>query len=105
MTLKISAKKCLPRCTAFFERISIESLKIRNTNAMHLGKKFLDAIFSAIVYSPFSCSTKEPGSSDILFIFIREARSSGVRASVAILYIRTVFKMQRNIVRLRFFSE
>ena len=40
----------LPRCTAFFNQIPIESLKICNSNAMHLGKKFLAAIFSAILY-------------------------------------------------------
>ena len=39
---------------------------------------------------PFSYSTKESGSSDI---FIREVRSSGVRASITIVHIRKFFKM------------
>ena len=33
-----------------FNRIPIESLKICTSNAMHLGKKFLTAIFSAVLY-------------------------------------------------------
>ena len=36
--------------SAFFNRIPIGSLKICNSNAMHLGKKFLAAIFSAILH-------------------------------------------------------
>ena len=44
------ARNFLPRCTALFNRIPIESLRILNSNAMHLGKKFLAAIFSVIVY-------------------------------------------------------
>ena len=40
----------LPRCSAFFNQIPIESLKICNSNAVYLGKKFLAAIFSAILY-------------------------------------------------------
>ena len=31
-------------------RIPIESFKIRNSSAVHLGEKFLSAILSAIVY-------------------------------------------------------
>ena len=34
----------------FFNRIPIGSLRIRDLNAMHLGKQFLAAIFSTIVY-------------------------------------------------------
>ena len=48
---KDGGEELLPRCTAFFNRIPTESLWIRNSNAMHLGKKFLAAIFSVIVYS------------------------------------------------------
>ena len=48
------AKSLLPRCTAFFNRISIESLEICNSSAMHLGKKFVATILSAILYS--NCS-------------------------------------------------
>ena len=33
------ARNYLPRCTAFFNRIPIESLRIRNSSATHLGKK------------------------------------------------------------------
>ena len=36
---------------AFFNRIPIQSLKIRNSNVVHLGKKFLAAIFSVISFS------------------------------------------------------
>ena len=49
----MAARNFLPRCTAFFNRIPIESVKICNSNAMHLGKKFLAAIFSAILYCPW----------------------------------------------------
>ena len=34
----------LPRCTTFFNRIHIESLKVGDSNAMHLGEKFLAAL-------------------------------------------------------------
>ena len=51
----MAARNFLPRCTAFFNRIPpIESSKIRNSNALHLGKKFLAAIFSLIFYQEFS---------------------------------------------------
>ena len=52
IALKMAARNFLPRCTAFYDRIPIKSLRIRNSNALHLGKKFLAAIFSAIVYWP-----------------------------------------------------
>ena len=42
---------------------------------------------------PFSYSRKEPGSSVILYIFIHEIRSNGVRASIAIVHIRKFYKM------------
>ena len=47
---KDGGEELLPRCNAFFNRIPIESLKIRNSNTMHHGKKFLAVIFSVIVY-------------------------------------------------------
>ena len=47
----MAARNFLPRCTAFFNRIPIESLRILNSNAMYLGKKFLAAIFRVIVHS------------------------------------------------------
>ena len=50
-TLKMATRNFLPRCIAFYDRIPIDSLKISTSNAMHLGKKFLGAIFGAIVYS------------------------------------------------------
>ena len=50
ITLKIAARNFLPSCTAFFNRIPTESLWIRNSNAMHLDKKFLAAIFNIIVH-------------------------------------------------------
>ena len=34
----MAERNFLPRCTAFFNRIPIESLMIRDSNAMHLGK-------------------------------------------------------------------
>ena len=36
--------------TKMYYVLSIESSKIRNSNAMHLGKKSLAAILSTIVY-------------------------------------------------------
>ena len=42
---------------------------------------------------PFSYSTKEPGSSVILYIFIHEVRSSGLCASITTVYIRKFYKM------------
>ena len=50
ITLKMAARNFLPKCILFFNRIPIESLRICNSNAMHLGKKFLAAIFSVTVY-------------------------------------------------------
>ena len=49
-----------------------------------------------------SHSAKEPGSSVILYNFIREVQSSGVRASISIVHIRTFFKMHQRVVRFRF---
>ena len=40
-----------------------------------------------------------------LYNFIREVRSSGVRASITILGIRKFFKMHHNNVRFRFFPR
>ena len=45
----MAARNFLPRCIAFFNWIPIELLRIRTSNTMHLGKKFLAAIFSVIV--------------------------------------------------------
>ena len=50
----MATRNFFPRCTAFFNRIPIELLKICNLKAMHLGKKFLAAIFSAILYSSWT---------------------------------------------------
>ena len=49
----MAARNFLPRCNAFFYRIPIESLKICDSNEMHLGTKFLAAIFSAILYCSY----------------------------------------------------
>ena len=46
----MAARNFLPRCIAFELRIFNGSIGIRLKNAMHLGKKFLAAIFSVIVY-------------------------------------------------------
>ena len=51
IALKMASKNFLPRCTVFFIQIPIESLKVCNSNSMHLGKKILTAIFSAILNS------------------------------------------------------
>ena len=37
----MAARNFLPRCTAFFNRIPIELLKICRLSAMHLGKNSL----------------------------------------------------------------
>ena len=42
---------------------------------------------------PFSYSTKDPGSSDIFIQFLSEIRSSGVRASIAIVHIRKFYEL------------
>ena len=47
---KDGSKERLPGCSVFFNGIPIGSLRIRNSNIMHLDKKFLDAIVSVIVY-------------------------------------------------------
>ena len=60
ITLKMAAKNFLPRCIAFYNRIPIDSLAIPNSNAMHLGKKFLAAIFSVIVYSSIESKILSP---------------------------------------------
>ena len=46
----MAVRKSLPRGIAFYDLILIDSLTIPNSNEMHLGKKFLAAIFSLIVY-------------------------------------------------------
>ena len=38
---KDDSNEFLPRCTAFFNRIPTESVKICNSTAMQLSKKFL----------------------------------------------------------------
>ena len=47
----MAARNFLPRCTAFELQTFNDSIGIRLKNAVHLGKKFLAVIFSAIVYS------------------------------------------------------
>ena len=51
---KDGGEEFLPSFTAFFNQIPIELLKICNSNVVHLGKKFLSAIFSAILYYEFT---------------------------------------------------
>ena len=46
----MAARNFLPRCIAFESRILNDYIGIRLKNAVHLGKKFLAAIFSVIVY-------------------------------------------------------
>ena len=50
--------------------VSVESLKICNSNTMHLGKKFLAANFSATLYRPYIYSENESGSNDISLHFV-----------------------------------
>ena len=50
IALKIAERNFLQRYTAFFNRIPIESLSFCSSSAMHLCKKFLAAIFSAILF-------------------------------------------------------
>ena len=42
---------------------------------------------------PFSYSAKEPGSSVVLYTFIHEIRSSGVRASITVVHVRKFYQM------------
>ena len=53
ITLKMAARNFLPRCIVFKLRILNDCIEIRLKNAVHLGKKFLAAIFSVILY--FHC--------------------------------------------------
>ena len=46
----MAARSFLPRCIAFELQIFNDSIGIRLKNAVHLGKKFLAAILSAILY-------------------------------------------------------
>ena len=57
---KDGGKEHLLRSIAFFNRILIESSKIRHSNAMRLRKN-----------RPFSYSTKEPGSRVIVHLYTR----------------------------------
>ena len=50
ITLKMAVRNFLPRCIAFELRILNDSIGMRLKNAVHLGKKFLAAILSVIVY-------------------------------------------------------
>ena len=54
IALKMAAKNFLPRCIAFEVQIFDDSIGIQLKNALHLGKKFLTAIFSAILYCKIS---------------------------------------------------
>ena len=45
---------------------------------------FYSIFTRTLLHRPFSYSAKEPGSSIILYIFIHEIRSNGVRASITI---------------------
>ena len=50
----MAGRNFFPRCVAFELQIYFDSIGIRLKSAMHLGKKFLAAIFSVIVYSVFA---------------------------------------------------
>ena len=54
IVLKMAARIFLPRCIAFELQIFNDSIVVRLKNAVHLGKKFLAAIFSAIIFSAVS---------------------------------------------------
>ena len=51
---KDGGEELFTRCAAFFDGVPMESLNIRNANAMDLGKTLLAAIFSVIV--PATCT-------------------------------------------------
>ena len=55
---KDGGEKLLPRCIAFALGILDDSTGIRLKNAMHLGKRFLTAIFSVIVNCDHSYSVR-----------------------------------------------
>lgn len=46
---------------------------------------------------PLTILKKEPGASDILYIFIQEVQLSGARASINIVNIQTFYKMYMQI--------
>ena len=46
----MAARNFLPKCIAFELQSFNDSIGIRSKNAVHLGKKFLATIFSAILY-------------------------------------------------------
>ena len=50
IALKMAARNFLPRCIAFELQIFTDSIGIQLKSAVHLGKKVLAAIFSAILY-------------------------------------------------------
>ena len=45
------SSEVLPKCIAFYNGIPMDSLMIHNSSAIHPGNKFLNTIFSAIIYS------------------------------------------------------
>ena len=63
--LKMAAMNYLQRCIAFQLRIINDPIGIQKYNPMHLGKKFLAAIFSLIVY--FKTSDLDEENSVIYF--------------------------------------
>ena len=77
---KNGGEELFTKVHCFFDQIPIDSLKIRDSNAVHLGEKFLAAILSAIDLM------LQKGLDRALFsnIFIREVLSSVVRASFTV---------------------
>ena len=59
--------------------------------------------FSNVTMDLLAIQEKSLDRALLLYIFIREVRSSGVRASITIVHIRKFYKTQQCIVRLRFF--
>ena len=63
---------------------------------------YLYSAQSTYLHRHLSYYRKESGSSDLLYIFIRNVRVSGTIASIAIVHTRKFYKMYTNIVRFIF---
>ena len=90
------------------------------TNLSKKDKEEIEKIHKELITSLFELAKSTPywGIIDILaiqqrsldralflYIFIHGIRSSGIRASITIVYIRKFYEMQQSIVRLRFFFK
>ena len=94
-----------------FRKIVI--LRAMSTSVIRLQNLFLIKCFikfdfylrqkvEGYLYNENSTVQKSLDQALFLYIFIREIRSSGVRASITIVHIRKFYEMQQSIARLRF---